>query len=553
MDHYVVDNTHDFVQQKQPHAQRREAPDHTECEEFVEAIMIDDRRKSCARTTMDDVGYLCGCGVSPIDDAEVVYVKRSNATPKNANLSDQREDISTGRFSANVLSPRLNRDHREEGFEANPEDLLYSSPRVGCMTSGVIDLFTPGCGLKPRATYNENRASENIAALSNSNEKGENSERHNTKKNVCDDKNENYNEWKKHMLDTVKAPSFNTIEVELTSEHSNKKDSTGVSDIPFKYQCQSPHQWQENERRNTPFASDPPDSKANKHYASSLNDDYELNQLRSEHLSLRKTREELQSELETAKRYNRAMFKKTSALTPRGDSSVLSLDDVHRMQINQKFDDVMRMASPRSSIDRASSMDMMMANRHYISPRSSSTNWNGGATSPTGLSHLPSFPLGISGSYTINSPSNVGHLGFHPQLMSPFTARENNNNQFHRDSLNVNSNFAKSPASMMSGINDQSCHYGHASAASCGWGENHEGQPWKNSSIGHLMSNERVTEPPYYSERKKYQGEEELLNEMRMRSAAMEQDIMRIRGASQNFQPNNLHSPERMYNSRSFL
>ena len=57
------------------------------------------------------------------------------------------------------------------------------------------------------------------------------------------------------------------------------------------------------------------------------------------------------------------------------------------------------------------------------------------------------------------------------------------------------------------------------------------------------MSSAGFPESPFYGVSKKYQDEEELLNEMRMKSAAMEEDIMRMKGSmSQRFQPNGLQS-----------
>lgn len=541
MDHYVVASEDEYVRhqpQEHHHSLQIRSPSLPEMEiapsdDYTEAMMIDNRRKSCARTTVDDVGYLCGCGGSAVDDAEVVYVKRKTVPQKNAhsskhmNFSDQREDSSTMRYTGYAIPQSNVRGFREEGFEMNIEDLKYSSPRVGCMPAGaaVVDLLMNGCKPKPHHHLNLVKPKESPVMSKLANEKKE--AEHDTQKAKYDD-------WKKQMLDTVKAPSFNTGETVV--EPTTRNDTNGVRVTSSERTYQYSDQLRLSIDHNTShIAADPPDSKAiasfqspphhdtlsvqqiqdTKHSTRSYVENIELNQLRSEQQSLRKAREELESELKAVKRHNRELAR-TSTDATRADGSVFDSPDY---LVNQKFNEIMGIASPKSGIMNINLSSNMASGLHNPSPRLSNPNWSSDAMSSFGLTNLPTSPMRMHGGNM--TASLAGSQGFQSYFAPSPTSRGNDHSTPHYNMMNTNGPGAlRSPSSIMIGNRDENSHGMFQSD----WARGNESHntPFVRSNDFHTRSRIELDE-------NKQKDEEDLLVEMRRKSAMMEADLMKMK------------------------
>lgn len=381
MDHYVLAND-EFIQ---PQSQQQRQPvEQTPSDYFTEAIMIDNRRKSCSRSTMDDVGYLCGCGTSPVDDAEVVYIKKTNGGAKNnvegtkqeVKFLDQREDASTARYASQF--------HHGQYREVNMDDIRYSSPRVGCIPGGVADLLMPGYRPNVQRQFREEKPMENWAP----DKRDDYSVTKDDTKETCD-KKENYSEWKNKLLDEVKLPS---LSVSVTEPINARVES-----------CQRNHPPPTEEQSNVFRATESSDYKVapfqdtHSHYQSR---DIEHTSL-SENDTRSRWRSAPQPKQDVFRHHSRDITKTRSELSAT-DASLLSYEKKQKgMLVNQKFNEVMgSFALPRSNMYRDSSSHVLRAHDH-ASPQSR-------------MSHLPSPPSVLSDSYAMNIPANQMYQRFHP-------------------------------------------------------------------------------------------------------------------------------------------
>ena len=386
MDHYVLAND-EFIQ---PPSQPQPQPiERTPSDEFTEAIMIDNRRKSCSRSTMDDVGYLCGCGTSPVDDAEVVYIKRTNGGPKNntdgtkqVNFLDQREDASTARHATQMQHGQYR--------EVNMDDLRYSSPRVGCMPGGVADLLMPGCRPNVQHHFREEKPMENPVP------RDENIIRKNNTNETCD-KKENYDEWKKQLLDEVKLPS---LSVGVTEPTNARIESNQRSHVPTAEEKNNVFRVAESSDYKVTSDRAPYQgthnhypSRDTSHVSVSDNDEYS------------RWRPVTQPKQDVFRHHSRDIPRTRSELST-ADASLLSYERKQKgMIVNQKFNEVMgSFALPKSTMYTGSSAHILGAHDH-ASPQSR-------------MSHLSSPPSVLSDSYAMNIPANHMSQRFHPRPIS---------------------------------------------------------------------------------------------------------------------------------------
>lgn len=476
MNHYVLDGSNDYDLYDVMHQQHQQQLRVTPSDDFTEAFMVNNSRKSCTRTTVDDVGYLCGCGPSPADDVEVVYVKR-NTTPTNSSRQgrfgwaktsapERREDAPTQRLSG-FISPRVQSgEYRDEGIEVHADEFKYSSPRVGCMPAsvgGFVDMLMPGCKPKPKSFFKDKKSKE------------DDDDKYSVSK---DGKDVNYDEWKKQFIDMVKVPSFQTSGLEVSVE---KSSDPAVVVAPIGHGNQSTRsgfQPQDHVRIfGVPAAAEscykPPDAPSTyqpsttrdpgySQYRESSTYNDELARLRSEQELLREARGQLQSELDEFKRRRQnENLGYSSGGGGRGrdglnisieDSNTKYLDDAQRRQmdfkemvVNQKFSEVMSVASPTSAIGGYSSSggvtNLNVSRNHYgngggvnsdlsnpnniggmqqlpsnvmggplqPSPLIPSQYWNSNGLSSNGIAdnsmlQMPASPVGMNGSNVLNSP-----------------------------------------------------------------------------------------------------------------------------------------------------
>jgi hypothetical protein len=392
------------------------------------------------------------------------------------------------------------------------------------MPAGVVDLFMmPGCKPKPRQFFSEEKTKER-------NTKMKRDEEDKTKMKCKDQKKVNYDEWKKQVLDNVKAPSFNTSDG-MAAEDTPHKSGGGPHVISSQRNHPSTYQMQETRDRSTFTSTDPPDFKAastsqpqfqgsryqgTEQERRSAVENEELNLLRSEHQSLRKAREELQSELESFKRHNREIVK-TTAGTSR---SVCSEMDYKEMMVNQKFNDVMRIASPNGPMNYAYANNLTRGDA-YNSSRVSN-DWNSHVMSPSGRTHLPSSPMVVDGNKMWSSPTtNMNSQAYH-----------NDNIPLHHGLGRHNQGVLRSPASMTSGSHNMYHGFDENShQMSHGWTGVGECQNWVHGRKK-SASSDRCED-----------NSEDLLNEMKLKSALMEADLMRMKESmSPRFQPMSSHA-----------
>ena len=503
MNHYVVASNDEHVNQRhQYHNQHYHQmsrvpslldPEPAPSNEFIEAMVIDDRRKSCARTATEDVGYLCGCISSTVDDAEVVYVERKNMTPKDThvskqmNYSEHREDTSTARYSG-YNSPIIDDlEFRDEGLEVKMEDLKKFSPHMGCTSAAnVVDLLMPNYRTRG-SEYVDEKKSKEINANQHVDSK--------------DRKKVRYDEWKKRMLDAVKAPSFvDNMRVAEGYTHIDAADASVILS------------------QHTHKITEQPDFKS----ANSFQPHYQNIQYKHEyHDGRQQTPSFEESDVEISKHRDKETTRRNGRF--RSDGSVFSLDSVSKrtmdyreVMVNQKFNDVMRIASPRVNMNFSSTQ------HGFVAPRLSNPHWSNNVMSSIDLAHLPSSPMGMNGSYIMSNTNASQQDGNAPNHYGPHgnnqVIRGNNNTHFHHG-FNRNSN------------------YSFSSPTSPGWTVGSDNEPY--------ILNTRNILPSSVLACNAKNEEETLLDEMKMQSAIMEADLLRMKESmSPRIQPLHHHVVE---------
>lgn len=562
MNHFVL-TSKDGYEQHRPHQYQLPQMPQAPSEEFTEVLMLDNSRKSCTQTTLDDVGYLCGCGPSPLDQVEVVYVKRNPATtpsqggfehpndvyssnfsgnfsPKPPTTPSQggfehRDDVYNSNFSGN-FSHRMHTEEYRDGIHADP--FQYSSPRVGCMPAtmgGFVDMFMmPGC--KPKHFFNDIPRKNNTLNDKKSKEKKARDKNDEKSKLSDEEKNVKYDEWKKQFVDLVKVPSFHARGLEVSvdeyesgpslhqSQERKAASQPQVTSVPSDSRTGTYYRSPANlssgaalhsrqEYQETQRSYQPPDARLQgRTYA----DSGDLARLRSEQETLRSAREALQSELEEFKRrHGNSMASAGGLKVSTEDTHRNYMEEAHRRQIelkelmvNQKFNEVMSAASPRST---GGGMGFNIVNEHMNdgmsgrvppSPLIQSQNWNSDVRSPIGGAYLPTSPAGMNFSNALHSPnanaSNLSHF-------EPFSP---------------------------SGMNGNYRSFNHG-ASSHGWSGSSTQHPTFDRGF-----DTRYVMTSYIDKANENDNEEKLIQDLRTRNAYMEMDLMKMKERmSPRFQP----------------
>jgi hypothetical protein len=286
-------------------------------------------------------------------------------------------------------------------------------------------MLMPGCKPKPKSFFKDKKSKE------------DDDDKYSVSKNG---KDVNYDEWKKQFMDMVKVPSFQTSGFEVAIEKSSDPAVVVAPIGQGNPGTQSAYQPQEHIRIFGAHATadsryKPPDAPST-YQSSSIRDpgysryressayNDELARLRSEQELLRDARGQLQSELEEFKRRRQ----NENVGNSRGgdgvggggggrgrdglnisieDSHVKYVDDAQRRQrdfkemvVNQKFNEVMSVASPTSAMGGYASiggvMNLNVSRNHY----GNGGGVNSDLSNPNNIGGVQQFPSnGLGGPF----------------------------------------------------------------------------------------------------------------------------------------------------------
>ncbi|KAL3782440.1 hypothetical protein HJC23_006013 [Cyclotella cryptica] len=552
MNHYVITRNNEYDQYDMQQQQHQQQLHITPSDDYTEALMVNNSRKSCARTTLDDVGYLCGCGPSPVDDVEVVYVKR-NTTPTNSlrqgsfglakrNIPEQREDAPTQRLSG-FISPRVqSAECRDEGIEVHADEFKYSSPRVGCMPAsvgGFVDMWMPGCKPKSKCFFYDRKLKE------------EDDDKYCVNKVEKDMK---YDEWKKQFIDMVKVPSFQTGGLEVAIESSA---DPGVVVAPIGQRQSAQSIYQPKEQMRSYGAPDPAESRCKSpdapptYQPSSSKDPWhsrerefglhndELERLRSEQQLLRKAREQLQSELEEfrCRRHSENVGFSGGGSGVGRDGLKISIEDSHRkflddaqrrqmdfkeMMVNQKFHEVMSVASPTSAVGSNASIGGGMNPNLSKNYSSNGGVMNSDFSYHSNIGRMPQFPsTGIGGP-------------FHPSPLIP--SQYWNSNGLSQNGMADNS-MSHMPAAPMGASSINVLHSPLGATGNMAWSHPMSpsmmsGSTARTRATGYSSKYEDSTQSracPDLGDANESDNDERLVNDLKLKNALMETEILRMK------------------------